>query len=117
MQKSVKLNEVRRAYAKTGLKPARGSFCNDCTACALGALYCELNPIDRSSPKSGYIIEDYFKRRLGKYYVEGFISGFDGDSKENVEIESKEIRHKEQRSNMIRGYKDGLRIGKAIFNF
>jgi len=75
----ITIDEVRAAYAATGVKPKRGDYVDrqeDGTlcACAIGALAIQAGVESHYAPVRRWAHEKY-----GLGYVNAFVAGFDGD--------------------------------------
>lgn len=101
-------DEVRAAYARTGLQPMRDTFLEPSdsapglmAACALGALDYEVRDDPDERPNTDQVV-----RRLGldPWYAVGFAAGFDGGIRETDASEPYRL-----------GYEDGAAAARAVF--
>jgi hypothetical protein len=77
--KRITVDEVKAAYAKTGLTPIRKRFLSpDCQCgCPLSALYFSEHPGPVGGPLA---VESWANQTFGHSYTGGFVSGCDGGS-------------------------------------
>jgi hypothetical protein len=108
MTKRIKLPQVRKAYKATGLPLGRYTYweCQDNSACPMGAIYIHKYGI----PDSESDIPDGLKDMgYTTDYQRGFWEGFD--------TASQYFNHPNDSADFNFGFKDGIRIRKALLNF
>lgn len=109
--KRIFLNEVRTAYAETGLKPITDDFCRTGCGCPLAAVYEKRfgrspkevahKNLDRPRPIGEVIAEEL---DLHPDYVDGFVEAVDGFDLPWDATARRRV-----------GYKDGSAVRKALF--
>lgn len=118
MKTKITVDEVRKAYIKTNTVPVKGIWlcstlnkCKSMGVCALTVQYMVQNNIT-CEPNSDDV-EEWAVKKYGKFYKNGFITGFDNG---NVAIELEHTQRNRERQNVLTGYREGKRIAKYIFN-
>jgi hypothetical protein len=102
--KRVSVEEVKAAYAATGMRPYRGSYCSSLDGqlcgCGLGAVF-----FKEKHYSPGGTCDVHKALKLDYEYIGGFVGGFDGDSPEECEGGEYELA----------GYADGKAAAEAVF--
>ena len=99
--KRITVEEVKAAYAKTGITPERGMWCNGMGTCACGL--CVLFLADGGIPGRAFSQAIYPRLGIEHDYGSGFIVGFDGEGLED------------ENAIMRLGYLDGQACAAAVF--
>lgn len=92
----ITVEEVRAAYQKTGLTPARRITHDEKCACPIGVIGADKYGL------SGNDTLDWSDNAFGILFTNGFICGFDGDEPE------------EKNALFLEGYENGKEVAKAI---
>lgn len=75
----IPLEDVKKAFSKTGLKPTQGVYLDKRCACGMGAIYAQKTGHRRSNSLD---IRDKVMNLYGtdKAYIDGFEAGFDSQA-------------------------------------
>lgn len=88
-------------------------------ACPIGALYCKEKDIDLSNEEAVSLADeialDWGRRRYGKYYVDGFVAGFDSPNTLEYELELADVKGSAKKS-FINGYKNGEMLARYLLD-